>query len=108
MVAFDERLRDPVTGLPVELFSWEEVEKELRPVRIRVEKRRGRRDVTIVENLPFSKESMKSFLKEMKRILACGGTYKDGYVLLQGDHRYKVAKLLKEKWGIPEEQIEVE
>ena len=29
MVAFDERLRDPVTGLPLELFSWEEVEKEL-------------------------------------------------------------------------------
>ncbi|MCD6348939.1 MAG: stress response translation initiation inhibitor YciH [Candidatus Korarchaeota archaeon] len=107
MVAFDERLRDPVTGLPLELFSWEEVEKELRPVRIRTERRRGR-DVTIIENLPFSKETMKSFLKEMKQMLACGGTYKDGYVLLQGDHRYKVAKLLNEKWGIPEEQIEIE
>ncbi len=107
MVAFDERLRDPVTGLPLELFSWEEVEKELTPVRIRSERRRGR-DVTIIENLPFSKENMRSFLKEMKKILACGGTYKDGYVLLQGDHRYKVAKLLKEKWGIPEDQIEIE
>ncbi len=107
MVAFDERLRDPVTGLPLELFSWEEVEKELTPVRIRSERRRGR-DVTIIENLPFSKENMKSFLKEMKKILACGGTYKDGYVLLQGDHRYKVAKLLKERWGIPEDQIEIE
>ncbi len=107
MVAFDERLRDPVTGLPLELFSWEEVEKELTPVRIRSERRRGR-DVTIIENLPFSKENMKSFLKEMKKILACGGTYKDGYVLLQGDHKYKVAKLLKERWGIPEDQIEIE
>ncbi len=107
MVAFDERLRDPVTGLPLELFSWEEVEKELTPVRIRSERRRGR-DVTIIENLPFSKENMKSFLKEMKKVLACGGTYKDGYVLLQGDHRYKVARLLKERWGIPEDQIEIE
>ena len=107
MVAFEERLRDPVTGLPLELFSWEEVEKELRPVRIRKERRRGR-DVTIIENLPFSKETMKSLVKELKRILACGGTYKDGYVLLQGDHREKVAKLLEEKWGIPKEQIELE
>lgn len=107
MVAFEERVRDPVTGLPIELFTWEEVEKELRPVKIRYERRKGK-DVTIIENLPLSEENIRNFLKDTKRILACGGTYKDGYVLLQGDHRYKVARLLREKWGIPEEQIEVE
>ncbi len=107
MVAFDERLRDPVTGLPLELFSWEEIEKEMHPVKIRTERRRGR-EVTIIENLPFSKQTIKEFLKEVKRTLACGGTYKEGYVLLQGNHKYKVAKLLEERWGIPREQIEVE
>ncbi|MCC6028736.1 MAG: stress response translation initiation inhibitor YciH [Candidatus Korarchaeum sp.] len=107
MVAFEERVRDPITGLPIELFAWEEVEKELRPVKIRYEKRKGK-DVTIIENLPFSDDNIWNFLKEIKRILACGGTYKDGYILLQGDHRHKVARLLTEKWGISSDQIEVE
>ncbi len=103
----EERLRDPITGLPIELLAWEEIEKEQQIVRIKVERRRHKY-VTIIEGLSFPKDMMKRMVKDMKTKLACGGTYKDGYILLQGDQRSKVKKMLVEDWGIEEDRIEIE
>jgi len=101
-----ERLRDPITGLPIELFAWEEIEKEQQIVKIRVERRRHKL-VTKIEGLSLPQDMIKRLLKDLKRKLACGGTYKDGYILLQGDQREKVRRILVEEWGIGEDQIEV-
>jgi len=46
-------------------------------------------------------------LKKLKSRLACGGTYKDGKIELQGDHKDKVKKILEES-GFSAAQIEVE
>ena len=42
----------------------------------------------------------------MKKMLATGGTVKDGIVLLQGDHRDRVVEILVKR-GFSESSIEV-
>ncbi len=61
--------------------------------------------MTIIEGI--SKDmNPKEILRKLKKKLACGGTYKNGRLELQGDHREKIKKLLQE-FGFTEEQIEV-
>lgn len=61
--------------------------------------------MTVIEGV--SKDmNPEELLKKLKKKLACGGTYKNGKLELQGDHREKVKKLLTE-FGFNQEQIEV-
>jgi len=61
--------------------------------------------VTVIENV--SKEMKPEELaKQLKQKLACGGTYKEGRIELQGDHMNKIKKILV-SLGFPEESIEV-
>ncbi len=83
----------------------ETLEKEVRRIKIRLEKRRWGREVTIIEGL--DENSAEETVKKLKSILACGGTYKNGMAVLQGDHRFRVKELLI-KMGYPEENIVVE
>ena len=46
------------------------------------------------------------FLKRKVHLIACGGTAKNGLVILQGDHLEKVVEFLK-KMGYPKEVIKV-
>lgn len=48
--------------------------------------------VTIIEGLKG--EDLGRVAKELKHKLACGGSSKDGLVVLQGDHKEKVVELL--------------
>ncbi len=48
----------------------------------------------------------KKLAKKLKKNLACGGTYKEGRIELQGDHLRRIKDLLIEE-GFPEEKIEV-
>ncbi len=61
--------------------------------------------MTIIEGI--SKDmNPEEILRKLKKKLACGGTYKNGRLELQGDHREKIKKLLQDI-GFTEEQIEV-
>lgn len=50
---------------------------------------------------------MQKIVKELKSTFACGGTAKDGFIMLQGDHRDDVKSYLV-KMGFNEEAIEVQ
>lgn len=61
--------------------------------------------MTVLENI--SKEmNPGQILTELKRMLACGGTYKNGRIELQGNHLRRIEKLLT-RLGFSKEQIEV-
>ena len=52
------------------------------------------------------KENPESISSELKTKIGTGGTYKEGQIILQGDHREAVKKLLIKK-GFSEQRIEV-
>jgi len=90
-------------GLPEEI--WETIAKETQRLVVRAEKRRWGKMVTVIDGLDKSLDGRK-VAKDLKRKLACGGTFKDGRIELQGDHRGKIKQILIEM-GFPEEGIEV-
>ncbi|PIV69389.1 MAG: stress response translation initiation inhibitor YciH [Candidatus Aenigmarchaeota archaeon CG01_land_8_20_14_3_00_37_9] len=92
-------------GLPKELCVCEVVERETQNIKAYVTMRKFRKPVTIVEGV--NKDSAKTVVKELKRKLACGGSYKEGNIELQGNHLRNIKGLLV-KLGFDEEQIEVE
>ncbi|MEM1836404.1 MAG: translation initiation factor [Pyrobaculum sp.] len=82
------------------------ITKEKALVRIRLENRRGHY-VTIVDfgNSEDAKQlGIKDMARELKKKLAAGGTIRDSWIEIQGDHRQKVKKLLIEM-GFREENI---
>jgi|BEDMetMinimDraft_2_1075160.scaffolds.fasta_scaffold00286_9 translation initiation factor 1 (eIF-1/SUI1) len=92
-----------------ELFSVENIlenlDKEQKRIKIRLEKRKFGKGVTIIEGL--SEDVAIDLTKELKSKLACGGTYKNGNIELQGDHRDAVKQYLLSK-GYLEENIIIE
>ena len=90
-------------GLPEEI--WETIAKETQKITVRAERRRWGKMVTIIEGLDKSLDG-KKIAKELKRKLACGGTFKDGRIELQGDHRNRIKKILV-GMGFQESGIEV-
>jgi len=60
------------------------------------EKRKGKA-TTIIEGYEGSDEDFKILAKEIKTKLSVGGTFKDGAIIIQGDYRDKIMKILQEK-----------
>ncbi|MEO8086396.1 MAG: translation initiation factor [Bacteroidota bacterium] len=52
---------------------------------------------TIVRNFIGTTAQLEALGKELKTKCGVGGTVKDGYILIQGDQREKVMKILTEK-----------
>ncbi|HDJ96716.1 MAG TPA: translation initiation factor [Candidatus Aenigmarchaeota archaeon] len=94
----------PKCGLPLELCTCKTIEREAAKIKVYVTKRRFGKTVTIIEGIDT--DSGKEITKKLKRKLACGGTFKNGNIELQGDHRVRVKELL-ESFGYDKEQIEV-
>ena len=76
--------------LPHELF----VQKE--PMICKYEKRKGK-PTTIISGYEGEDEDFKILAKEIKSKLAVGGTFKDGEIIIQGDYRDKIMKILQDK-----------
>ena len=94
---------DPKTGLPIEAMEWEDLEKGAQRIQITTDKKRYGKIVTIVSG--FGKGiDVKKTAKALKNELACGGTFKEDSVELQGDHRDKIKPILV-KMGFDEEAI---
>ena len=61
----------------------------------RESKGRGGKTVTLVKNLVLSEKDIKVLAKKLKRACGTGGTIKDGIIEIQGEHRQKIAGLLR-------------
>jgi translation initiation factor 1 len=92
-------------GLPKDLCVCGEIEKEQQRIRIRLETRKFGRPTTIIDGIDEKNSNMAELAQKLKTFCACGGTSKNGLVMLQGDHRDRVRQFLI-KIGYPEENVE--
>ena len=83
-----------------------ELDREEARVKVRMEMRRFRKPTTVIEGLKMNEKDLQELGTKMKKMLATGGTVKDGIVLLQGDHRDRVVEILVKR-GFSESSIEV-
>jgi len=96
----------PTCGLPKDLCVCGEIEKEQQRIRIRLETRKFGRPTTIIDGMDDD-SNLASIAQKLKSFCACGGTSKNGQIMLQGDHRERVREYLI-KTGYPEENIELQ
>ena len=95
----------PNCGLPKDLCICETLAKEENKIEVYIDRRRYGKAMTIVDNI--SKDmNPKEILTKLKKKLACGGTYKDGKIELQGNHKRRIKDLLV-KLGFSKDQINI-
>ena len=95
-----------ICGLPDDLCACGDLDKDSSQIIIRLETRRFKKKGTMIEGLDPKINNLESVAKELKGKYACGGTAKDGYIFLQGDHRDTIKEALV-KLGFSEEKIEL-
>ncbi|MBI3623806.1 translation initiation factor [Candidatus Pacearchaeota archaeon] len=93
----------PKCGLPKQACVCEQIVKSSQRIKVTTEKKRYGKIVTMVTGFD-SGIDVKKIAKALKNELACGGTYKNGAIELQGDHSKKIKGLLVEM-GFDEESV---
>lgn len=75
-------------------------EKELwlqdEPLICKYEKRKGK-PITIIEGYTGADIDFKQLAREIKQWLSVGGSFKNDQIIIQGDYRDKIMKLLQDK-----------
>jgi len=65
-------------------------------VRVQREKKgRGGKTVSLVYGMPVSRDQLKEWSTKLKQQCGCGGSVKDGAIILQGDRADKIVEILK-------------
>lgn len=93
-------------GLPEDLCACGDLAKDSAKIIIRLETRRFRKKGTMIDGLDPKMHNLDNVAKELKNKYACGGTAKEGYVFLQGDHRDTIKEELV-RLGFAESSIEL-
>ena len=92
-------------GLIKDLCVCEVLDKEATAkIKIYTTAKKFKKLVTVVEGI--DKDHIDEVASELKHKMACGGTSKDGQIILQGNHKKNVADMLV-KLGYPKESIEM-
>ncbi len=81
-------------GLPEDLCACGELSKDGTKIIIRLETRRFKKKGTMIEGLDPKLNNLETVAKDLKNKYACGGTAKEGYIFLQGDHRDTIKETL--------------
>jgi translation initiation factor 1 len=74
----------------------EQIAKEQQQIRILTDTRRYGKVMTVIEGINAGEIDMEDLARKLKTRCASGGTYKDGRIELQGDHKKKVKEVLEE------------
>jgi len=93
-------------GLPKDLCVCGTISMEQQLVKVRLETRKWGKPTTVIEGIDAKSVNLGDLAGKLKSYCACGGTAKDNLILLQGDHRDKVRKLLVQ-YGFPDASIEI-
>lgn len=96
---------DPKTGLPMEAITWQDLAKEGQRIQIKTDKKKYGKTVTVIEGFDKGTD-MKKISKALKNELACGGTFNEDKIELQGEHRTKSKKILM-GLGFDEDSIDI-
>jgi translation initiation factor 1 len=67
---------------------------EKQVIRLWLERGKGGKESTVIKGFVGSDDSLADLAKTIKNKCAAGGSAKDGIIIVQGDHRDKVLKLL--------------
>lgn len=60
------------------------------------EKRNGK-PITLIDNYTGAKEDFKELAREIKTALGVGGSIKNDQIIIQGDYRPQIMKILKDR-----------
>jgi translation initiation factor 1 len=93
-------------GLPKELCVCETIAKESQKIKVYTVRKKFGKLYTGIEGISTKDIDLKEITKKLKSQLACGGTFKDGKIELQGNHMANIREALV-KLGFAPETIEV-
>jgi len=96
----------PKCGLPTDICVCGTISKEQQRIKAFMETRKWKRPVTVIEGVDEKSFDLDNLTHQLKTSCACGGTSKDSQIVLQGDHRDIIIRLLS-KLGFPASNIEV-
>lgn len=82
----------------------EQIVKSSQKIKVTTDKKKFGKTVTVVSGFE-SGIDVKKIAKALKNELACGGTYKNEMIELQGDHTKRIKPILV-KLGFEEESID--
>ena len=75
----------------------EEKFEQKNPLICKFEKKgRNGKPVTLIEGFEGTEEELKQISKKIKTTLGIGGSEKDGIIVIQGDNRDKIMKILQD------------
>jgi translation initiation factor 1 len=87
----------PTCGLPKEICVCEDLGRETTVLSVDVDTRRYGKAVTVVRGLESSPDEAEKLARDLKRSLATGGSGKAGVIVLQGDRRKDVRRILEDR-----------
>lgn len=96
----------PICSLPKDICRCQELAKTEQRIKVRVERRKWGREVTLLDGIDSRDISLSKLVTRLKSRLACGGSAKDGTIVLQGDHRHQIKGVL-EDLGFPANNIDI-
>jgi len=96
----------PTCGLPTNLCVCQTIEYEQRRVKIKLEAKKWNKTMTVIEGLNSKDIDIEEVASILKSKCACGGAVKNGVIMLQGDQRDKVQRILVEL-GLSPENLEI-
>ncbi|MCW1294132.1 MAG: stress response translation initiation inhibitor YciH [Candidatus Parvarchaeota archaeon] len=84
----------PVCGLPKDMCVCGSISQTSQKIKIFTKKVSFKKTMTIISGFDPKLHDIKELTKKLKTEIACGGTYKDNHIELQGDHTDKVRQIL--------------